>query len=204
VLQVLCGQAAAAIETARLTQQARKAEIVNIIGDISHDIKNMLTPIQTGMWTLQPMMEQLFSDLDIVCEECQGRKAADDIGRVMSLIRDDYSWIFQGALESCEQVQARTKEIADCIKGELAPPFFDSCDLNETAQEIAARSTWWPKVPVCIWFWTWTKLCRASSSTASRCITRFIIWSTTRFPKRLQAARSRCARRRHSRAKSHS
>jgi signal transduction histidine kinase len=95
VLQVLCGQAAAAIETARLTQQARKAEIVNIIGDISHDIKNMLTPIQTGMWTLQPMMEQLFSDLDIVCEECRGRKAADDIGRVMSLIRDDYSWIFR-------------------------------------------------------------------------------------------------------------
>jgi signal transduction histidine kinase len=137
VLQVLCGQAAAAIETARLTQQARKAEIVNIIGDISHDIKNMLTPIQTGMWTLQPMMEQLFSDLDTVCEECRGRKVAEDIGRVMSLIRDDYSWIFQGALESCEQVQARTKEIADCIKGELAPPFFDLCDLNETAQEIA-------------------------------------------------------------------
>jgi signal transduction histidine kinase len=137
VLQVLCGQAAAAIETARLAQQARKAEIVNIIGDISHDIKNMLTPIQTGMWTLQPMVEQLFSDLDTVCEQCQGRRAAEDIRRVMSLMREDYSWIFQGALESCEQVQARTKEIADAIKGELAPPFFELCDLNETAQEVA-------------------------------------------------------------------
>jgi signal transduction histidine kinase len=137
VLQVLCGQAASAIETARLAQQARKAEIVNIIGDISHDIKNMLTPIQTGMWTLEPMLDGLFSELDEVCRQNEGRKAAQDIGRVMATVRDDYGWIFQGALEACEQVQARTKEIADAVKGELAPPFFEECSLNETAGEVA-------------------------------------------------------------------
>jgi len=64
VLEVVASQAALAIENARLLQQARKAELVNLIGDVSHDIKNMLTPIQTGVWTLEPMLSEMFKMLD--------------------------------------------------------------------------------------------------------------------------------------------
>lgn len=137
VLQVLCGQAAAAIETARLVQEARKAELAGVIGDVAHDIKNMMTPIQTGLWTLQPMLDQLFADLDVVRFNSQGRATERDIERATSLVRDSYEWIFSAALDACEQLEARTREIADAIKGEIALPVFQMGDLNETVGEVA-------------------------------------------------------------------
>jgi putative methionine-R-sulfoxide reductase with GAF domain len=137
VLQVLCGQAAAAIEQARLQEEARRAEIVNVIGDISHDIKNMLTPIQSGVWTLGPMLDQLFEDLDTIRAICPDTEPwGRDIERIANNVRDDYRWMLDGALDSAAKVQARTAEIADAIKGEVAPPFFEEADLNETARGV--------------------------------------------------------------------
>jgi len=138
VLQVLCSQAASAIEYARLLQEARKAEIVNRIGDISHDIKNMLTPIQSGVWTLLPMLDQLFADLDAIHAQDSGENAscAGDIARAAAGVRDDYRWILENALHAADQVQERTKEIADAVKGELAPPVFEEADLNGVCSEV--------------------------------------------------------------------
>ena len=137
VLQVLCGQAASAIEQARLEEQARRAEIVNVIGDISHDIKNMLTPIQSGVWTLEPMLDQLFEDLDKIRETCPDTAPwGADIARIASVVREDYRWMLAGALDAADKVQARTREIADAIKGDIAPPFFETANLNETAREV--------------------------------------------------------------------
>lgn len=139
VLQVLCAQAAAAIEYARLLQDARTAEIVNLIGDISHDIKNMLTPIQSGVWTLMPMLDRLFEDLDQIRTRCSDTEPwAADIARVVAAVREDYKWMLENALHAADQVQARTKEIADAVKGELSPPVFQEADLNETAGEVMA------------------------------------------------------------------
>jgi predicted ATPase/signal transduction histidine kinase len=137
VLQVLCGQAASAIETARLAQEARKAEIAGIIGDVSHDIKNMLTPIQSGLQTIEPLLDQLFAEMDAFREQLPERESARELERMVSLVRDNYGWVFGGALQSCEQVEARAREIADAIKGEIAPPFFEEGDLNETVYAVA-------------------------------------------------------------------
>lgn len=137
VLQVLCSQAAAAIENARLLQEARKAEIANRIGDISHDIKNMLTPIQSGVWTLLPMLDQLFADLDAIRARCADAEPwCDDIARVAAAVREDYRWMLENALHAADQVQARTKEIADALKGELSPPDFHEADLNVVCGEV--------------------------------------------------------------------
>ncbi|HEX8234481.1 MAG TPA: tetratricopeptide repeat protein [Abditibacteriaceae bacterium] len=137
VLQVLCGQAASAIETARLAQEARKAEIAGIIGDVSHDIKNMLTPIQSGLQTIEPMLDQLFAEMEAFRERLPDREAARDLERMASLVRDNYGWVFSGALQSCELVEARAREIADAIKGEIAPPFFEEGDLHDTVYAVA-------------------------------------------------------------------
>lgn len=139
VLEVLCSQAGEAIENARLAQQARRAEIVNIIGDISHDIKNMLTPIQTGVWTLEPMLSEMFDALDHLRAACpQGEPWGDRLAHTMSEVREDYGWILAAALDSAEKVQTRTRDIADAIKGELAPPRFELASLNDTAGEVAS------------------------------------------------------------------
>jgi len=137
MLQVLSAQAAWAIENARLAQQARKAEIINVIGDISHDIKNMLTPIQTGVWTLEVLLNDLFKGLEEVCAKCpEAEPWGAEVARVAAEVRTDYGWILSNALDAAEKVQTRTKEIADAIKGELAPPRFEVGDLNETVQAV--------------------------------------------------------------------
>jgi signal transduction histidine kinase len=137
VLEVLCAQAATGIEHTQLAEEARKAEIVHVIGDISHDIKNMLTPILSGVWTLEPMLQNLFADLDAIRANCPDSDSwADDIEAIVSEARDNYGWMLTNVLTSAEQVQARTKEIADAVKGEIAPPFFEQGDLNETAEAI--------------------------------------------------------------------
>lgn len=137
VLEVLSAVAAAAFDNARLAQEARKAAIVNVIGDISHDIKNMLTPIQSGVWTLGPMLDELFAALDGVRHSCpQSEPWSLKIEEAAMGVRDDYKWILANALDAAEKVQARTKEIADALKGEIAPPNFEEANLNTTAEEV--------------------------------------------------------------------
>lgn len=137
VLEVLTAQAAAAIESAQLIERARKAETVTIIGDISHDIKNMLTPIQSGVQTLQPMLDDLFQGLDEIRSTCpQAEPWGERMAQTMSFVRDDYGWILEAALEAVDRLQARTKEIADAVKGESAPPCFEPGDINETARTV--------------------------------------------------------------------
>ena len=138
VLQVLCAQAATGIEHARLAEDARQAEIVHVIGDISHDIKNMLTPILTGVWTLEPMLQNMFRDLDAIRLNCPDSDSwADDIEAIAGSVRQNFGWMLESVVSSAEQVQSRTKEIADAVKGEMAPPFFEIADLNETVESVS-------------------------------------------------------------------
>ena len=45
--------------------------------------------------------------------------------------------MLDNVLSSAEQVQARTKEIADAVRGEIAQPYFELGDLNETAEAVS-------------------------------------------------------------------
>ncbi len=138
VLEVLATQAATAIETARLIEQARKAEIVNIIGNISHDIKNMLTPIQSGVWTLQALLEDASTSIATICSECPADQSwGEEIIAAITSLREEYPWISDSAIEASERVQGFTRDLADAVKGELAPPVFEMGDLNLTARDVA-------------------------------------------------------------------
>ncbi len=135
VLEVIAAQAALAIDRARLEQHERKAAMVNLIGDVSHDIKNMLTPIQTGVWTLDPMMGEMFSHLDRVTAHLESGDRAR-IEDAVASVRQEYGWILQNALDAAERVQLRTKEIGDAVKGVSAAPRFVEADFNELVLEV--------------------------------------------------------------------
>ena len=134
-LEVIAGQVASAIESARLEQQGRKAAMVNFIGDLSHDIKNMLTPIQTGVWTLDPMLREMFDHIERATLKLP-RELRGDLDKATGLTRESYEWILQNALDAAERVQNRTKEIADAVKGVSTPPRFERDDFNEACQEV--------------------------------------------------------------------
>ncbi|WP_170065471.1 GAF domain-containing sensor histidine kinase [Abditibacterium utsteinense] len=135
VLEVIAAQAAIAIDRARLEQHERKAAMVNLIGDVSHDIKNMLTPIQTGVWTLDPMLGEMFARLERVTSGLAPTERAR-IEDATSMVREEYGWILQNALDAAERVQIRTKEIADAVKGVSTAPRFVRADFNEVVLEV--------------------------------------------------------------------
>jgi signal transduction histidine kinase len=138
VLEVLSAQAAMAIEHARLTQEARKAQIVHLVGNISHDIKNMLTPIQSGVWTLQALLEEADSALTTICSQCPDTESwGEEVARSLVSLREHYPWIIVSAIDASERVQVFTRDLADAVKGELSPPFFEMGDLNLTVRDVA-------------------------------------------------------------------
>ena len=61
---------------------------------------------------------------------------ANRIGEIAATVEQDYGWMLQNSLFAAEQIQARTREIADAIKGEMAPPYFEVADLNETCAQV--------------------------------------------------------------------
>ncbi len=136
-LEIIASQAAIAIDDSQREQQTRKAAMVSFIGDLSHDIKNMLTPIQTGMWTLDPMLRQMFDDLELATKNLEPHQRAL-IEKATILTRGEYEWMLQNALDAAARVQNRTKEIADAVKGVSTPPRFEAGDFNDACEEAVA------------------------------------------------------------------
>ena len=136
-LEIIASQAAIAIDDSQREQQTRKAAMVSFIGDLSHDIKNMLTPIQTGMWTLDPMLRQMFDELELATRSMEPQHKAA-IEKATILTRGEYEWMLQNAIDAAERVQNRTKEIADAVKGVSTPPRFEAGDFNDACEEAVA------------------------------------------------------------------
>ena len=133
-LEIIASQAAIAIDDSQREQQTRKAAMVSFIGDLSHDIKNMLTPIQTGMWTLDPMLRQMFDELELATKSMEPEQRAA-IEKATILTRGEYEWMLQNAIDAADRVQNRTKEIADAVKGVSTPPRFEEGDFNDACEE---------------------------------------------------------------------
>ncbi len=133
VLAILGAQIASAIETARLHERARLAEVIQFIGHISHDVKNMVTPVQTGAETLQLILDEMFSRLEEVGDNGEyGRR----IQAALAEVRDLYPEMIQIIIEGSQNLQERTKEISDCIKGMVSRPNFMPTDLNELVRRV--------------------------------------------------------------------
>lgn len=139
VLEIMCSQAATSLETARLIEQARKAEILNLIGDISHDIKNMLTPIKTGAWTLESVLNDLATTLHSIAQTCPTEEPwGDEVQKVLSKAQADYGSLLELAIHAASRLEARTLEISEAVKGEPAITVFKEANLNDTACHVVS------------------------------------------------------------------
>ncbi len=135
VLTILGAQIASAIETSRLHEQARLAEVIQFIGHISHDVKNMVTPVQTGAETLQFMLDDMFARLEQMIAEDDGDRGAQ-LDLVINEVREFYPEMINIIVDGSNNVQERTKEISDCIKGMVSEPSFEPLDLNELVPRV--------------------------------------------------------------------
>ena len=63
ILTIVSAITASSIERARLYQEARLAEVVRLLGDIGHDIKNLLMPVVCGADLMQSDLHELLKML---------------------------------------------------------------------------------------------------------------------------------------------
>ncbi|MCD6360791.1 MAG: GAF domain-containing sensor histidine kinase [Armatimonadetes bacterium] len=141
ILAILGSQIATAIETSRLHERARLAEVVQFVGHISHDVKNMVTPVQTGAETLQFMMDDMFERLDEVYSSAGDDPEVKRLKEITSEVRDFYPEMIEIILDGSNNVQARTKEISDCIKGMVSTPHFEPLDMREVVERAVKPLT---------------------------------------------------------------
>lgn len=130
LLTIISAITASSIEQARLFQEARLAEVARILGDVSHDIKNLLMPVVCGAGYLQDELNDLFASL-LDREIEQARKSHDLCNEVIVMLGN-----------STRRIQDRVKEIADCVKGLSTPPDFTSCRLVVVVESVVQTLRW--------------------------------------------------------------
>ena len=112
LLMIISAFTALAIVQARLFGEAKKAEIVTLLGDIGHDLKNLLQPIVSGTSVLKSEFDEVLSALP----ESEGSRAKTS--------RDISEEAVRMVKNTTRRIHDRVKEIADCVKGLSAPPSF--------------------------------------------------------------------------------
>ena len=124
ILTVVSSFTALAIEQHRLIKEAKLAEIGRLVGEISHDVNNMLTPVVLGApdmeKTLKVMLSR-FPEADL--------KSAE-------LARDECADFFQMLRHCFRRIQERAKLMADCVKGHIAPPHFQACQIEAVVNGV--------------------------------------------------------------------
>lgn len=138
LLTLMGQQAGAALENARLHEEAKLAVVVNLMGDISHDIKNLITPVQTCTQTLQMLFEGFFADADTIIADSPNGGSPEAIQKLQEawdFLRSFYPEAIDMIIDGCTATQERVREIADCVKGIVAKPMFEYVNMNDIIEK---------------------------------------------------------------------
>lgn len=137
VLEILGTQIAIAIESARLYEQARVAEIVRYIGNLSHDVKNMITPSQTGAETLRIVADECYERLEALLTPQHFPEAPlSEVWEALDALRALYPEILEMITDGADAVQQRMKEISDAVKGVVSEPVFERQQLGPVVESV--------------------------------------------------------------------
>ncbi len=117
ILTIISAFTAISIEQARLFEEAKLAEVARVLGDIGHDVKNLLMPVLCGASLLKEEVDEFFLPLPDI-----------DLGKAQASHHLCLEVI--GMLErNTHRIQDRVKDIADCVKGLSSPPVFGPCNI---------------------------------------------------------------------------
>ena len=117
ILAIISALTAVAIEHTRLVEAAKLAEVAQMMGDITHDIKNLLQPIVCGAGILQAEINKLLNYLPAI-ELTRAMASRELCNEVIQTLQDD-----------AHRIQDRVREIADAVKGVSTPLDFSACEV---------------------------------------------------------------------------
>ncbi|KPK25382.1 MAG: hypothetical protein AMK69_14440 [Nitrospira bacterium SG8_3] len=124
ILTIIGAFTALSIEQARLFQEAKLAEVARILGNIGHDVKNMLMPVLCGASLLKDEINEVFASLPEY-DPNKVRVSHETCLEVIEMVANN-----------AKRIQERVKEIADCVKGLTSPPRFAPCKLHHVVASV--------------------------------------------------------------------
>lgn len=124
ILTIISALAAVAIEHTRLVEAAKLAEVAQMMGDITHDIKNLLMPVVCGAGILQTEINDLLSHLPDI-HITRAKASRDLCNEVIQMLKED-----------ARRIQDRVREIADAVKGLSSPLEFCACEVSSVISNV--------------------------------------------------------------------
>lgn len=124
ILTIVSAIAASSIEQARLHQEAKLAVIALLLGDIGHDIKNMLMPVLSGADLLKEEFDEQFPMM--IKEKFPGAEVS--YATCLELT--------EMVVNNARRIQGRVRELADAVKGVTSPPHFASCRIAKIVEAV--------------------------------------------------------------------
>lgn len=110
---------------ARLAQEAKQAEVGRVLGDISHEIKNLLMPVFAGTRLLQEELPDTFALMP--------QHGADKLLASEKRCGEIGEMLFMATNRLHEHVQ----EVANCVKNLSSPPALTPCHIAIIADSVA-------------------------------------------------------------------
>jgi signal transduction histidine kinase len=124
ILSIIASFTALSIEQARLFHEAKLAEVARILGDIGHDVKNLLMPVLCGASLLKDEIDEMFAEIKSPVP-AKTRKSHEMCNEVIEMLSNN-----------ARRIQDRVKEIADCVKGLSSPPKFSPCKVAHVVASV--------------------------------------------------------------------
>lgn len=134
-LSIVATLAGTAIETARIQEERRLAIIARLLGNISHDIKNMLTPILTTAQTLAVIYQTCKTELERLRSQVT-EEAWQRLNEALQEFDSFFTEAIQMIEEGSAQIQERVREISDAVKGVISEPQFVPTNVKEVAEKV--------------------------------------------------------------------
>ncbi len=109
---------------AQLLEAAKIAEVTRVLGNVGHDIKNMLMPVLTGTSLLEDELKDLFTCLT-KSGMTDGKKIEETCAELTQMIK-----------QNGQRIQDRVREIADAVKGVISEPHFVTCQVSPIVEGV--------------------------------------------------------------------
>jgi signal transduction protein with GAF and PtsI domain len=142
ILTIISAVTSMVIEQAWLFEKAKLAEVVRLLGDMGHDLKNLLQPVIGGAWLLKNDLDDLFNSLEgkIDSGKIEANKLPNSHKRCNEVVE------MLGT--AGRRIQDRVREIADCVRGLSSPPHFAPCKLADVVDSVLQTMYWYPRQSV--------------------------------------------------------
>ncbi len=109
---------------AQLLEEAKLAEVTRVLGDIAHDIKNMLMPVLSGAVLLEEELREHFLSLFPVST------------RQVEATRKFSMEAIEMVIKNSRRVNDRVREIADTVKGRTSKAHFAPCQISAVVKGV--------------------------------------------------------------------